>query len=71
LAARIMFDFGEIVPGVGLRISIDRIIVENAYDLRHVELPLIWRRNRKCFVVKVPWPARGGGIILVFVAEQG
>src|SRR5271155_5301941 len=45
-----MFDFGEIVAGVGFRISIDRIIVENAYDLRHVEIPLIWRRNRKCFV---------------------
>jgi hypothetical protein len=39
LAARIMFDFGEIVAGVGFRISIDRIIVENAYDLRHVEIP--------------------------------
>jgi hypothetical protein len=31
----------------------------------------LWRRNRKCFVVKVPWPPLGGGIILVFVAEPG
>jgi hypothetical protein len=27
--------------------------------------------TKQCFVVKVPWPARGGGIILVLVAEQG
>jgi hypothetical protein len=42
----------------------------NAYDLRHVEIPLIWRRNRRSFVESA-LVARGGGIILVLVAERG
>jgi hypothetical protein len=33
LAVRIGFDFWNIVAGIGLRIAIDGIIIENAYNL--------------------------------------
>src|SRR5580700_7796542 len=41
LPARITFDRRQIVARVGLRISVDRIIVENTKNLSHINPPLM------------------------------
>jgi hypothetical protein len=59
LATGIVLQLGDIVPGIGLRVPRDRIVIEHAYNLGHFLPPvsdwktlgsvemILWRRARR------------------------